>query len=128
MPSGQKVSLHRLLRQLETPEQQHNFLITNHLIPETAICENCNGLLDKIFPLNNPSAKFKFFRCPCSHDKKLPINKESFMYNANITPRQYIVLLYAFCYRWKYEDVKREADIEGPDTPGQEGYHEQKLR
>ena len=127
MPPGQKVNLHRLLRQLETPEQQYHFLTSNNLIPKTAICEHCNGLMDRIFPLNNPSAKFKFFRCPCSNSNKVPVNKDTFLFNANISTRQYIVLLYAFCYRWKYEDVKREADIEGPDNIGEEGYHDQKL-
>ena len=90
MPPGQKVTLYRLLRQLETPKDQYEFLTQNKLIPQSAICDQCDGLMDRIFPLNNPSAKFKFFRCPCSHDKKVPINMETFLYNANISPRQYI--------------------------------------
>ena len=127
MPPGEKVSLYRLLKQLENPEDQHKFFIKNKLIPETAMCDNCGGLMDTIFPLNNPSAKFRFFRCQCSHGNKIPINKDTFLYNAHISPRQYIILLYGFCYRFKYEDIKREADIEGGASKGEDGYHEHKL-
>ena len=40
------------------------------------------------------------------------------MYQAKLSLPVYLVLLYGFCYRWKYSDIKYEADLEEPDRPG----------
>ena len=127
MPAGEKVSLWRLLRQMQTPEDEFKFLIRNKLVPETAKCKQCDGLLDKIYPINDPGAKFKFFRCPCSNKNKVPVYQDTFLHKANISVKQYVILLYGFCHQLKYDDVRREADIEGPDSKDEEGYHEEKL-
>ena len=119
--------MYRLLRQLEPPEEQFKFLIRNKLVPEAATCNHCGGLMDKIYPINDPGAQFKFFRCPCNHKQKIPLFNNTFLNRANISVKQYVVLLYSFCYRLKYDDVKREADVEGGDSKGEEGYHESKL-
>ena len=108
-------------------QPQFKFLLKNNLVPETAKCEDCDGLLDKVYPINDPGAKFKYYRCPCNNKQKIPVFKETFLHKANISVRQYVALLYGFTYRLKYDDVKREADIEGPDTKDEEGYHEKKL-
>ena len=38
-----------------------------------------------------------------------------------------MILLYGFCKRWKYSDIKCEADLEEPDQPGQPSYTEKIL-
>ena len=118
-----KVNLFRLFRQLETPEDEFVFLREKKLIPESLPCKECNSEMSRIYPLSNPSAaKFKYYKCPCSPKEKTPVTRDTLLYGANVPIKVYIVLLYGFAYRYKYEDVRREADIEGPDTPGQPGY------
>ena len=128
MPAtGQKISLYRLLRQLETQENQWNFLREHKLIPDTLDCNKCFSTLEKVYPLSNPGAKFKYFRCPCSPNDKIPVTKETFLYDSHLTPRQYLVIMYGFCFRWKYSSIKREADVEGPDNPTQPGFTKKTL-
>ena len=49
------------------------------------------------------------------------------MYQSKLSLPVYLVLLYGFCYHCKYSDIKCEADLEGPDRPGQPGYTEKIL-
>ena len=94
-----KLNLYRLLRQIETSTDQMEFLRELNLLPTTMDCEHCCKTLTKIYPLNNADAKFKYFRCKCSNSEKIPVTKETFFYNSNITPKVFLVLAYGFCYR-----------------------------
>ena len=94
-----KLNLYRLLRQIETSEDQMEFLRSQNLLPRSIDCENCYKTLSKLYPQNNPEAKFKYFRCKCSHSKKVPITRKTFFYHSNITPKVFLVLAYGFCYR-----------------------------
>ena len=122
-----KVNLHRLLRQVNTQKEQEDFSIKHGLQPKNTECPNCKTNLTQVYPLNNPAAKFKYFKCSCSPRDKIPVTKDTMMYQSKLSLPVYLVLLYGFCYRWKYSDVKREADLEGPDQPGQPGYTEKIL-
>ena len=124
---GPKVNLYRILRQLQTIENQYAFLREHKLLPETINCPNCQTNLHQVYPINNPGAKFKFFRCSCSSNVKIPITKETFLYDSNRTISQYVILLYGFCKQWKYNTTREEADVEGPDCPTQPGYTKKKL-
>ena len=97
-------------------------------MPESLPCKKCDTEMSKIYPLSKPSAKFKYYMCPCSPREKTPLTRDTLLYGASISTKTYIVLLYGFAYRFKYEDVRREADVEGPDTPGQPGYIDKILR
>ena len=84
-----KVNLHRLLRQVQTQKEQEDFFIKNGLPP-------------------------KSIECSCSPREKIPVTKDTMMYQSKLYLPVYLVLLYSFCYRWKYSDVKRETDLESP--------------
>ena len=94
-----KLNLYRLLRQIETSGDQMEFLREQNLLPRSIDCENCCKTLSKVYPQNNPEAKFKYFRCKCSNSKKVPITSNTFFYHSNITPKVFLVLAYRFCYR-----------------------------
>ena len=91
-----KLNLYRLLRQIETSEDEMEFLRSQNLLPRTIDCENCCKTLSKLYPKNNPEAKFRYFRCKCSHNKKVPITRNTFFYHSNITPKVFLVLAYGF--------------------------------
>lgn len=126
MPAG-KVNLYRLLRQLETEEEKINFLRKHKLIPETMTSIKCLDTLNLVYPLFSKASKFKYFKCPCNPSEKIAITKNTLLYGSNLPVRQFVVLMYGFCYRFKYADVKREADLEGADEPGLPGYNTKKL-
>ena len=58
-----KVNLYRLLRQLETEEEQITFLRKYKLIPETMTCIKCLDTLSLVYPLFSKASKFKYFKC-----------------------------------------------------------------
>ena len=113
-----KVNLHRLLRQVQTQKEQEDFFIKNGLLSKNIDCPKFKDNLTQVYPLTNPAAKFKYFKCSCSPREKIPETKDTIMYQFKLSLPVYLVLLYGFCYRWKYSDVKREVDLEGPDQPG----------
>ena len=113
-----KVNLHRLLRQVQTQKEQEDFFIKNGLLPKNIECPKCKDNLTQVYPLSNPAEKFKYFKCSCSPREKIPVTKDTMMYQSKLYLPVYLVLLYSFCYRWKYSDIKREADLKGPDQPG----------
>ena len=113
---GRKVNLYRLLHQLETEEEQITFLQKHKLIPENMTCLKCADTLNQVYPLFSKASKFKYYKCPCNPSEKIPFTKNTLLYGSNLPVRQYIVLIYGFCYRFKYPDVKREADLEGART------------
>ena len=122
-----KVNLTRLLRQVQNQDDHEKFLHKHGLLPEHVECDKCKDKLDQVYPLNNPRAKFKYFKCACSPREKIPVTKNTLLYQSKLSLPQFLVVLYGFCYRWKYSDVRREADLDGPDQPGQPGYVEQLL-
>ena len=115
-PGETKVNFYRLLRQLESSKDQWDFLRVHKLVPSTIDCEKCYKTLSKIYPLSNPDAPFKYFNCKCSKKLKVPITKNTLMFHSNISPRTFLILAYGFAYRWKYSDIRREADVEGLDN------------
>ena len=117
-----KVNIHRLLRQVQTQKEQEDFFIKNSLLPKNIECPKCKDNLTQVYPLSNPAEKFKYFKCSCSPREKIPATKDTMMYQSKLSLPMHLVLLCGFCYRWKYSDVKRVADLEGPDKPGQPGY------
>ena len=122
-----KVNLHYLLRQVQTQKEQEDFFIKNDLLPKNIECPKCKDNLTQVYPLSNPAEKFKYFKCSCSPREKIPATKDTMMYQSKLSLPMHLVLLCGFCYRWKYSDVKRVADLEGPDKPGQPGYTEKIL-
>ena len=122
MVAAGKVNLYRLFRQVESPEDEFAFLREKNLIPKSLPCNKCNTEMTKIYPLSRPSAKFKYYVCPCSPREKTPLTRDTLLYGASIPMKVYIVLLYGFAFRYKYDDVRREADIEGADTSEEAGY------
>ena len=61
-----KVNLTRLLRQVQNQEDQEQFSHKYGLLPKHGECNKCMDKLDQFYPLNNPAAKFKYFKCACS--------------------------------------------------------------
>ena len=100
MPAG-KVNLYRFLRQLETEEEQINFLRKHKLIPETMTCIKCLDILNLVYPLFSKASKFQYFKCPCHPAEKIAITKNTLLYGSNLPVRQFVVLMYGFCYRFK---------------------------
>ena len=41
------------------------------------------------------------------------MTKNTLLYKCKLSLPQFLVVLYGFCYRWKYSDVRREADLDG---------------
>ena len=115
-PREKKLNFYRLLRQLESSEEQWEFLRTHKLLPSSIECEKCFKTLTKVYPLSKPDAPFKYFNCKCSKKVKVPITKNTLMFHSNISPRMFLILAYGFAYRWKYSDIRREADVEGTDN------------
>ena len=94
-----KLNLYRLVRQVENHGDAVEFLREKELLPRSIDCEHCFKTLTKIYPENNPVAKFKYFRCKCEKRKRIPVTKDTFFYQANISPKVFLVLAYGFCYR-----------------------------
>ena len=122
MAAAGKVNLYRLFCQVQTSDDEFIFLMEKRLIPKSLPCKKCQTEMSKIYPLSKPSAKLRYYMCPCSPREKTPLTRDTLLYGAITSTKIYIVLLYGFAYRFKYEDVRWEADVEGPDTPGQPGY------
>ena len=80
MPAG-KVNLYRLLRQLETKEEQINFLREHKLIPETMTCIKCLDTLkfrlNLVYPLFSKASKFQYFKFPCNPAEKIASRNRS---------------------------------------------------
>ena len=94
-----KVNLHCLLRQVQTQKEQEYFFIKNGLLPKNIECPKCKDNLTQVYPLTNPAAKFKYFKCSCSPREKIPVTKDTMMYQSKLSLPVYLVLLYGFCYR-----------------------------
>ena len=113
MAPGQepKVNLTRLLRQVQNQVDQEKFTHKHGLLPDHVECDKCKDKLDQVYPLNNPAAKFKYFKCACSPREKIPVTKNTLL--CKLSMPKFLVVLYDFCYRWKYSNVRREADLDG---------------
>ena len=94
----QKIYLHSLLRQVQTQKEQEYFFIKNGLLPKNIECPKCKDNLTQVYPLNNPAAKFKYIKCSCSPREKIPVTKDTIMYQFKLSLPVYLVLLYGFCY------------------------------
>ena len=73
---GAKVNLYRLLRQVQNQEEQEKFFHQHGFLPKIVECGKCKDNLSQVYPLNNPAAKFKYFKCFCSPREKIPVTKE----------------------------------------------------
>ena len=94
-----KLNLYRLLRKVEKSGEPIEFLREHNLLPRSMDCEHCCRTMTKLYPASNAAARFKYFRCTCENRKRIPLTKDTFFYNANITPKVFLVLAYGFCYR-----------------------------
>ena len=111
MPGG-KVNLYWLLHQRKTEEEQITFLQKHKLIPEKMTCLKCSDTLKQVYPLFSKASKFKYYTCPCNPSEKISLTKNTLLYGSDMHFRHYIVLIFGFCYRFKYADMKCEADLE----------------
>ena len=66
------------------------------------------------------ASKFKYYKGPCNRSEKIPLTKNTLLYGSNVPVRQYILLIYGLCYRFKYADVKLEAELEWAEDWDQE--------
>ena len=104
---GAKVNIYNLLRQVLNQEEQEKFFHQHGFLPEIVECGKCKDNLSQVYPLNNPAAKFKYLKCFCSPGEKIPLTKDTLLYQFKLSLPQFLVVLYSFCFRWKYSDVRR---------------------
>ena len=112
---GAKVNLFRLLQLVQNQEEQEKFFHQHGFLPKIVECGKCKDNLSQVHPFNNPAAKFQYFNCFCSPREKISVTKDTLLYQSKLSLPQFLVVLYGFCYRWKYSDVRREANLDGPE-------------
>ena len=104
---GAKVNIYNLLRQVLNQEEQEKFFHQHGFLPKIVECGKCKDNLSQVYPLNNPAAKFKYFNCFCTPREKIPATKDTLLYQFKLSLPQFLVVLYSFCFRRKYSDVRR---------------------
>ena len=97
-----KFNYGKLLKRLNSKQDQLAFLQEFGLINKSRKCDNCDKMLDIIYSDNN----YHYFRCfPCN--KKFSIRSETILSNSNISLRKFVLLIYLFVANyWTYKQIQ----------------------
>ena len=80
-------------------------------MPTSTKCEFCDKLLTTVYT----KGSYHFFQCK-ECNKKFSLRKNTFLSNANISLRKFILLVYIFVANfWTYKDIQKETNLSSTD-------------
>ena len=83
------------------------FFQDNNILPKSRVCESCCNTLTTVHTLGH----YHYFHCK-SCNKKYSLRKNTFLYNANVSLRKFVLLIYIFITNcWSYNQIRVETDL-----------------
>ena len=83
------------------------FFQDNNILPKSRVCESCCNTLTTVHTLGH----YHYFQCK-SCNKKYSLRKNTFLYNANVSLRKFVLLIYIFITNcWSYNQIRVETDL-----------------
>jgi hypothetical protein len=75
-------------------------------------CEGCNAHLTTV----QSFGRYHFFKCNACK-KKFSVRKNTFLSQANVSLRKFILLIYIFVSNfWSYKQIQRETDLTSSES------------
>ena len=107
-----KINYAKLVKQVNSMQKQISFLQENKILPKSVVCDSCTNTLTTVYSIR----RYNYFYCK-KCNKKYSIRKSTFLYNANVSLRKFILLIYIFVANyWTWKQIQVETDLSSSDS------------